>query len=240
MNIPGKIKKIIFYRQHPETALRYLPIVFLLKKEKLDKSKILEVGSGSYGITPYLKRKIIGVDTTFDEPEYPLLEQKVGSTIKLPFDENSFDVVILSDVLEHLPKEIRAQAVNEAIRVSRKKIIISGPFGKEAARQDKLLAKYSVRKIGKMHPFFKDHLKYGLPETIEVRQWISKNPKVKKIWIAGHFLNLKSREKLMKFYISKYKLQYYFYLKGLMLLVPILLKSNQQPCYRTIIEIEIK
>src|SRR5438552_1695219 len=118
------IRKIVFYRQHPEAALRYIPIVKLLKKEKLQDCKILEVGSGSYGIAPYLKRRIIGVDTNFSEPQYPLLKQVLGSAIKLPFKAKKFEVVILSDVLEHLPQKIRSQAITEAIRVSSKLVLI--------------------------------------------------------------------------------------------------------------------
>lgn len=57
---------------HPEAALRYLPIVDLLKKERLENSKILEIGSGSYGITPYLKKEVVGIDMSFDEPMCPL------------------------------------------------------------------------------------------------------------------------------------------------------------------------
>src|SRR5258708_1426676 len=115
MNIKNRLeilKKLFFYRQHPEAALRYIPIVKLLKKEKLDQARILEVGSGSYGITPYLKRKITGVDTSFDEPQYHLLRQVHGSAEKLPFKAKKFEVVILSDVLEHLPAKIRPAAIN--------------------------------------------------------------------------------------------------------------------------------
>src|SRR3989344_8357082 len=113
MNIPDRIRRLVYYRQHPETAIRYYPIVELLKKLKLDKSQILEVGSGSYGISPYLRKNITGVDMSFDEPEYPKLKQVIGSADMLPFKNNQFAVVILSDVLEHLPKKIREQSLME-------------------------------------------------------------------------------------------------------------------------------
>jgi predicted SAM-dependent methyltransferase len=240
MNILSNLKKLVFYRQHPETALRYLPIVDLLRKERLDGSKILEVGSGSYGIAPYLKKEITGVDTSFDEPEYPLLKQVKSSGEKIPFEANSFDVVILSDVLEHIPKAKRESVLNESIRVSKKLVIVSGPFGKDAATQDKKLADYSMKTLKKMHPYFEDHLKFGLPEIQDIEEISNKNKKVEKTVVVGHFLNLNVREWLMKYFITDNKLTFYFYLKGLMLVVPILKKMNNAPTYRCLIKIKLK
>ncbi len=240
MNMIGSIKKLFFYRQHPETALRYGPIVGFLKKERLNSSNILEVGSGSYGIAPYLKKEITGIDTNFDEPEYPLLKQVKSSGEKIPFQDNSFDVVILSDVLEHVPKKSRSSILDEAIRVSKKLVIVSGPFGKQAARQDKKLADYSLKKLGKMHSFFEDHLKFGLPEIKDIEAVGLRNKKVKQVELIGNYLNLKVREWLMKFFITKNKLVFYFYLKGLMLIVPVLRILNGPPCYRALISMRIK
>lgn len=240
MNIPKRIKKLIYYRQHPETALRYLPIVELIKKLKLTNSKILEVGSGSYGISPYLKKHIVGVDTSFDEPEYPLLRQVKASGAKIPFKSKKFDLVILSDVLEHIPVKFRTDTLNESIRVAKHFLIISGPFGEEAAEQDKRLAKHSFNRTGKMHPFFEEHLKLGLPEVEDVIKILKQNKRVLNIEIYDGFLNLGVREKLMKIYITNNKLVYYFYLKGLMPLVPILRLFNKKPTYRTLLCIKLK
>src|SRR3989338_1697820 len=62
-----------FLHQHPETALRYLPIVSVMAKKGLKDSKLLEVGSGSLGITPYLKRPIDGIDVNFSGPQTELV-----------------------------------------------------------------------------------------------------------------------------------------------------------------------
>lgn len=240
MNIPDKIRKLVYYRMHPETAIRYFPIVKLLKKLKLDKSQILEVGSGSYGISPYLRKNITGVDMSFDEPEYHRLRRVIGSAEKLPFKNNQFAVVILSDVLEHLPQKIREKSLLEAIRVARRVVIVSGPFGEEAFNQDKILAEYSLKKTGQMHPYFKDHLELGIPEVSNVKKWVEKSKKVQEVKIIGSYFNLGLRKQLMKLFISKRKLIFYFYLKGLMPLVPLLRYFNNKPCYRTLMLINLK
>jgi ubiquinone/menaquinone biosynthesis C-methylase UbiE len=240
MNIIDNFKKIFFYRQHPETALRYLPIVKMIKEKKWEKQKILEIGSGSYGIAPYLKEEIVGVDTDFSEPEYPLLKQVKTSGKKLPFKDSSFDLVILSDVLEHIPKSVRRQVLEEAVRVGKKAVFISGPFGEDSSKQDKKLANYSLKRTGGMHPYFKEHLELGLPEVEDIFKYLEANSKVKEIKIMGDYLNLSIREWMMKLFISNSKLSYYFYLKGLMFFIPILIKINNKPCYRTLLFVELK
>lgn len=239
MNIRGLIRRIFFYRQHPDTALRYLPMVDLLKKNQWEDLKILEVGSGSYGITPYLKKKITGIDLFFDEPNFPLLKRVKGSATKLLFDDNQFDIVLLSDVLEHLPRDQRKKVLEEVVRVGTKAVIIGGPFGKDAAEQDRVLAQYSKKKLGVMHKFFIDHLKFGLPEVGDINNYLKNNLKVKVIQVEGYYLNLRVRKWIMKFFISRNKLAYYFYLKGLMILIPILKHLNKKPCYRSLILIRL-
>lgn len=240
MNILDRLKRLFYYRQHPEAALRYLPIVSLLERHNWQKEKILEVGSGSYGIAPYLKKRITGVDTSFGEPEFRFLKQVYGSADKLPFKSKKFDVVILSDVLEHLPKKIRKKSILEAVRVAKKAVIISGPFGIKAAKQDKELADYSLNKIGKMHPFFIDHLENGLPEVSDIYAVLSPNKRVLGIELVGRYFNLKVRRWLMTFFITNNKLVYYFYLKGLMPLVPFLRFLNMEPTYRKLLLARLK
>lgn len=227
------VSRHFFYRQHPDTALRYCPVIDLLKKLNQENSRILEIGSGSYGITPYLKRHMTGVDTDFSEPEHPLLHQVTGSALKLPFPDNSYDICLFSDVLEHLPPRDRQKAIGESIRVAKKYVIISGPFGESAFAQDKHLSRHSN------HPFFAEHLQYGLPEVSEIINITQKNPQVKSITKVGDYLNLTVREFIMRIYLSG-KLGYYFYLKGLMFLVPLLKHLNSPPCYRSIILITMK
>lgn len=239
MSIQESFRELIFPHMHPEAAIRYLPIVELLKKENLQNSTILEIGSGSYGITPYLKKRVTGLDNDFSEPETKLLKQIKGTGKKLPFKNNEFEAVILSDVLEHIDRKDREETLREAVRVCSSAVIISGPFGNEAASQDRKLAEYSLKRLGVMHHFFKEHLEYGLPEIEEVESVLKKMKKVRRVRVAGSYFNLKAREWLMRKFLAKTKLGYYFYLKGLMPAVPILRRMNNPPTYRTVILAEV-
>ena len=69
MNLPAKkiLQKIsnhFYWGQHTEAALRYIPVVNEIKKADLVNSKILEIGSGSTGITPYFKKYIEHIFST--------------------------------------------------------------------------------------------------------------------------------------------------------------------------------
>ncbi|MCL4367163.1 methyltransferase domain-containing protein [Patescibacteria group bacterium] len=235
MNIKESIKKHFFYRQHPDAALRYWPIVQLIKKEHLQNTAILEIGSGSLGIAPYLKNLVTGVDVQFEESQFPLLRQVKASALNLPFTSSQFDVVILSDVLEHLPKAQRGRAIKEAVRVCSQMLIVSGPFGKEALRQDRELSVISLKRLGKQHHYFAEHLGRGLPELKDIRKIIVKDKKVKSVTVKGPYFNLTARKQIMNLYLSRIKLFYYLYLKGVMFIVPVLRLLNSPPGYRYVI-----
>ena len=54
----------------------------------------------------------------------------MGSAVKMPFGDDSFDVVLCAEVLEHLPFEKFEESLRELKRVSKKNIILSLPhFG---------------------------------------------------------------------------------------------------------------
>ena len=48
---------------------------------------------------------------------------------KLPFKNDSFEVVVCVDVLEHIPQQDRLNFIKEMLRVARKQLICSAPLG---------------------------------------------------------------------------------------------------------------
>lgn len=232
----------VFENHHPETALRYLPVVAELKRLKFAKSKILEVGSGSLGITPYLREKIDGLDVDFSGPKTALVNPILGDATSIPFRKNSYDVVIAVDVLEHLNPESRFTTINQMLKVAKKLLVIVVPTGELSQKQDRDLYKLWQKIKRDDNQFLAEHTKFGLPSTDQILVTIDKALRLldKKAKIRSYpILNLAVRNILMRTWITKSKLMYYLYLKGLMLLVPILKYANFGNCYRTVFVIEL-
>ncbi len=92
---------------------------------KLGSGKMLEIGVGNKFLYDYLKKAgkdIVSVDINPERrPDF------VGSVTNLPFPDNSFDVVLCFQVLEHLPFEDFEKALKEMRRVSKKNVLLSLP-----------------------------------------------------------------------------------------------------------------
>src|SRR3990167_2965617 len=164
-----------FWRQHPETALRYLPVVSEIRRANLTYSKILEIGSGSLGIIPFLKKPIVGVDVDFSGPKTNLLEKVKASADDLPFKKNTFDASISVDVLEHLSQERREKAIFEMLRVTYKMAIIVVPEGEDSEKQDRQLQQLYSKVFSKTNQFLDEHVNFGLPRKEQVLVAIDKS-----------------------------------------------------------------
>jgi len=236
-----KYFNIFFWRQHPEAALRYLPVASEIKKRKLQDSKILEIGSGSLGIVPYLKKNIDGLDIDFSGPQTKMLKKIRGKADSIPFRKNSYDVSISVDVIEHLDPAIREKAIYELLRVAKKLAVLVVPEGENAQNQDKKLYTRYVRIFKRPHPFLEEHVKYGLPKKEDLLVSIDRSSRLlnKKVKVKSYpNLNLFIRNILMLTWITKNKFVYYLYLKGYLLLVPLLRRCNFGKTYRTVFVIE--
>lgn len=243
LNFAKRFFDNFFWGQHPEAALRYLPVVAAIKKARLTDSRILEVGSGSLGITPYLKKKIDGLDIGFTGPQTELVNKIKGHADNLPFWKNSYDVVISTDVLEHLAKERREKVIYEMLRVAKKLAVIVAPQGELSERQDKELDAHFQKVFGTRNQFLEEHVRNGLPRTAEILVALDKSlRKLAKKAKIGSFpvLNLAVRDILMKTWMSRNKFIYYLYLKGYLLFLPLLKLANFGNCYRRVFVIEFE
>lgn len=230
-----------FSRWHPQVSLRYLLIVNELNKIK-GPVDLLEVGSGSLGIAPYLKKEIVGVDDDFSGPTIKYLRPIKTDALVLPFKNNSFDYIVSVDVLEHIAPQNRPKFLAELLRVARKKIFLAVPCGVLAMEQDRQLSEQYKQKFKQVFPFFKDHLDYGLPEENEVvdlwnkaAEKISKKIKIKK----QPNLNLGIRRFLMRGWMSKNIFINILFRKVFLVFTPFWRWFNQPPTYRMIFFVEI-
>lgn len=211
----------MFYnRWHPEVAIRYLPVVREIKKYKY--KTVLEIGSGGLGIAPYLNRPVVGLDKNFLPPFHCKLQRITGIGSKIPFADKSFDVVICVDILEHVDKSERKKIIAEMTRVAAKEVIVAVPTGNKSLEQDKELATLID------YPFFKEHLKFGLPTVDEIMSLMGDNVRVEE----NESLIL--RDFLMRGWMTKNFPAKVFYRKILLLAIPFFKIFNSPPHYRTI------
>lgn len=230
-----------FYRQHPEAALRYLPVVSEIKKAKLENVRILEIGSGSLGITPYLNKQIEGIDIDFSGPQTDQLVKINGSAINLQFRKNSYDVTISVDVIEHIPAGLREKAIFDMLKITKKMALIVVPIGEDAENQDKELHLHWKKIFSDKNQFLEEHVQNGLPKTDEILVYIDRS--LRRLGKSAKTrsypnLNLRIRKFLMLTWITKNKYLYYFYLKGLLLFIPVLRFCNFGKTYRRVFVIE--
>jgi len=96
--------------------------------------KTLDAGAGDGYITNLIKKKgleVVGLEISDarikNAKEKYNFDFVKGDVNNLPFPDNSFDTVVVSEVLEHTDNI--GQGLREAIRVAKKKVILTLPIG---------------------------------------------------------------------------------------------------------------
>lgn len=238
------IEKIFgIFRWHPTVALKYLPIVDKLNSLGLVEEELLEVGSGGLGITPYLKKKVVGVDIDFSQPLSAYLTPVKASVMNLPFSNNSFSIVISCDMLEHLKSSDRNPAIYQLLRVTNKLLCIAVPCGIQAQQHDESLVKFINNSSRSDFDFLSEHLQFGLPEKDWLIKSLTENArKLNKVIEIENTsrLNIKVRYFLMRGWMSDNFLVNVFFRKVLLLAIPLLKTLNTPPCYREFFFVKIQ
>lgn len=98
-----------------------------------DVQSILDIGCGDGYITNNLPENIhvVGVDISQEALKHVHREKLIGSITDIPYSNNSFDLVMVNDVIEHLPDNEYRQAISELQRVASKYIMITVPHNEQ-------------------------------------------------------------------------------------------------------------
>ena len=141
-----RLKKDHFYSKKYNSLERFISYFNQVDlTRKLDPESILEVGTGNKTIYNFLKQNghnIVSCDI------YPELEPDFIADIRsLPFKNDSFELILACDILEHLPWQDVQIAISELYRVTKKYVIVCVPYGSRSLE--------IIAKIPFLYRFFK-------------------------------------------------------------------------------------
>ncbi len=152
---------------------RYAPLISLIGKTR--PRRILEVGPGPQGLGRFLARRFVGADRDFSDytgsarrPSPWMLPVRAEGS-RLPFAAGTFDLVVVLDVLEHVPPCARPGILAECDQVARGRIAIGFPCGELAEAHDRELFRWLSTRGLPVPGWLQEHLAAPIP-TVEVVQ----------------------------------------------------------------------
>lgn len=129
--------------------------------ESLDASKILDIGG-----FPCLLADALPDREVWTADRQPCERERYveASGDNLPMGDDEFDVVVASDVLEHVPAESRGAFLDECLRVAKSHVIFSGPFDTPGvAYCESTVHDWRKRLSGQGDEWLAEHIACGLP-----------------------------------------------------------------------------
>jgi SAM-dependent methyltransferase len=115
-----------------------------------DVNSILEVGARTGCMTSLMceyHSNITALDLTRPTLDYPGVHTVSGDATNLHFPDDAFDVVVCSQVLEHIPPYLLFKACSELARVAKKYVIIGVPY-----KQDIRWGRLTCQHCGTINP----------------------------------------------------------------------------------------
>lgn len=127
--------RLFFWAGFPTVRLVY-PVQFLLLRELMDCGNVLDLGCGRHSMVPILPKRVRTVGVEGHEPHYREALAKARHTecvhadiTRCEYPDQSFDAVVMLDVLEHLDKEDGLRMIGKMKRWARKKVVVFTPNG---------------------------------------------------------------------------------------------------------------
>lgn len=180
------LKEALFWPRLIDIWIRYSKVLNEVRKE-IKKANgiisILDVGCGGEGIAEFLwysrdlrRRDVVLLDISKERMKNVELGLPVvGNGCALPFKNNSFDIVVSVDSVEHVPRKNRTNYLNELKRVSKNKVLLHFPAdspaeGFEGRKSDILFQKKHKKIFGKLVSSQTAHINCGHPTLKEIRR----------------------------------------------------------------------
>lgn len=175
------LKEVFFWPKEIDVWVRYSKILNEIKKFNR-KIFVLDVGCGEVGVARFLKYSgdiercnVVLLDIRKKHVKNVKLGLPVvGDGCALPFKDNSFDVVVSVDSVEHIPQKNRANYLSELKRVSKNKVLLHFPAespaeGFEGKKSDMKFQEEFIKRFGKPELNTAEHINCGHPTLKEIR-----------------------------------------------------------------------
>jgi len=138
--------------------------------------RVLDIGGRGGQMRGFLSPSEEVIVLDLRPPEFKQEHYIVGDITNAPFAKEKFDVVIASDLLEHVKPRSRESALEEMLRISSHYVILGGPFySPEVARAESLVNELHLSLRGCEHPWLKEHIENGLPSEEELLTYLRNN-----------------------------------------------------------------
>lgn len=122
-----QVKKDHYFRKKYDDLSRFISYFYQMDLARsVNPENILEIGKGNGTVSDYLKK--IGFSVTTCDFDKNLNPDIVADVRSIPVADNSFDVVLAYEILEHLPFEEFEKCLKELKRISKKHVLISLPY----------------------------------------------------------------------------------------------------------------
>jgi ubiquinone/menaquinone biosynthesis C-methylase UbiE len=203
--------------------------------------RVLDVGGHPGFIADFLPQDDISILDTLSSDFGELsrterLNYVQGDGVRLPFEDDSFDLVVSIDTLEHIPSGQKLGFLEEQLRASRDYVLLAAPFENEnVSLAEQIVNEFFIKKIGHPNDSLEEHFENGLPRLLETLSFLDEN-RAQHLEIPNGYLynwlimmmalpaaqSLPDSEELVAMINRFYNQNLY-------------VSDNREPCYRTVI-----
>lgn len=127
--------------------------------------RVLDVGDGA-GYLSSFDPDLVAVSVDLHPTPDPLsgTVRMAADGTHLPFLDGTFDAVVSSDALEHVPPALRADFIAELARTSRELVLLAAPFDTPGvAGAEELVRRFVLLVTGSAQEQLEEHRDHGLP-----------------------------------------------------------------------------
>lgn len=141
-------KDLTDYRASPSEQERINNLFSLMPTEH--KATALDIGARDGYLSIRLCNQfnsVTALDLEKPQIDHPHVKSVQGDITNLQFDDNTFDLVLCAEVLEHIPPDSLQKACTEISRIARHAVLIGVPY-----RQDLRYGRTTCQSCGRQNP----------------------------------------------------------------------------------------